>query len=99
MKGKCLPIKITNETQEHIARYKQRLLEMSENDEIGEIDKKIVYIVFNKLSAYECNILCAYYDLADCSSTKLGNLLGISPGVAAARVKSINNKIKKMLEL
>ena len=96
-KGKCLPIKIDKAIREKIEIFKQRLLQMaSQPDETSEFDAETINIICYALDDYDRNILLAYYSVAECSPTRLGNMLGIRGSVAASRVKSIIKKIKNM---
>lgn len=96
-KGKSAPINITPEVQRHLKRYKIRLQEMADNDNLSESEIKVIDIVLHKLSLYEKNFICAYFDLADCRATKLGKIFGISPSVVQSRIKKIIKKIKSKL--
>lgn len=96
-KGKHLPITITAEVRKQITAFKERLKQMADQpDETSEFDAKTIHIILNELDDYDSNLLIAYYAVADCSPTVLGNLLGLSSSVAGCRVKAIQTKIKKL---
>lgn len=96
-KGKHLPIVITPEVRNEVSSFKKRLEQMAEyEDETSYFDVKTIEIILNELDDYDRNILLAFYSCANCSSTILGKLLGISSSVAGTRVKSIQKKIKKL---
>lgn len=89
-------IKITPEIRAEIESFKNRLIQMAnEPDETSQFDVATINLILKDLSAYDRNILIAYYAVANCSSTTLGKMLGVSNATIACRIKSIINKLKK----
>lgn len=89
-------IKITPEIRAEIESFKKRLIQMAnEPDETSQFDVATINMIIKDLSAYDRNILIAYYAVANCSSTALGKMLGVSNATIACRIKSIINKLKK----
>lgn len=92
-KGKNATLTIDKETQTKIKRFKDRLKEMSDNDEVSDIHKHIIDLIFNKLDTYDLNILIAYYD-HDGKASDVARLLGVNPSVIYSRIKQIIKKCK-----
>ena len=93
-KGKGVPITITRSAQESIQSFKKRLEEMKINDEVNDKQKRIIEYILTELDPYESNFLIAYYDLAQCSPTRLGKLLGIDSSLVSSKLKTITKKCK-----
>lgn len=94
-KGKSVPIKITSDLQRSIISFKKRLIEMSENGEVRDIDHKVIRRIINELDDYDANILIAYFDIAECSCSKLAKILGVTPSIVHTRIKNILNRLKQ----
>lgn len=95
-KGKCRPITIDSQVRSKIESFKNRLLQMAEQpDETSAFDARSIDIIINKLDDYDRNLLIAYYAVADCSPTRLGDLIGIDKTMVSQKIKKIINNIKK----
>lgn len=94
-RGKSIPIRITEDTRKRVRSFRNRLQEMSDNDEVRDIDKKTISYILSELDDYELNILFAYYDISNCSPTILGKILGVSSSVITNKLKKIHEKIRK----
>lgn len=96
-KGKCTPITIDSKVRQKIESFRHRLIQMSQQpDESSEFDVTTIDIIVNRLDDYDRNLLLAYYAVADCSPTKLGNLIGVDKTIVSHRIASLIKKIKKM---
>lgn len=95
--GKCLPITIDSTIRSKIDSFRTRLIQMAEQpDETSAFDVTTIDIILNKLDDYDRNLLIAYYAVADCSPTKLGNALGIDRTLIHRKITKIINDIKKL---
>lgn len=93
-RGKSKPIRIDSSVQNKVRKFKIRLQEMSDNNEVRLIDNKVISYILNNLDDYDANILIAYYDIAECSPTALGKMMGVSASVITSRIKKIIKKIQ-----
>jgi hypothetical protein len=94
-KGKCSPITIDSTVRGRIESFRQRLIQMSEQpDETSAFDVKSVDIIINGLDDYDRNLLLAYYAVAECSPTKLGNLIGIDKTIVSHKINRIIKYLK-----
>lgn len=89
-------ITIDAQTQKKIQSFKDRLLQMSENDEVSETHKKVIDFIFNKLDPCSVNILIAYYEFGQSPST-VAKYLGVPPYIVASRIKRIITKCKSSI--
>ena len=97
---KCVPIIITPEIRDKIRLFKERLTYILEDPTISsEFDAKTIDIILNQLDDYDRNFLIAFYELADCSVTKLSRIFNISIPVVKRKIKLIHNKIKELNDI
>lgn len=94
-KGKGIVIKIDDDMRKRINSFKKRLLQMYEYEEIPPNHKEIVDAIFS-LEEYEQNFIIAYYELADCSASKLAKIFNCIPSTVTTNVLKIKNKIKRI---
>lgn len=95
-KGKNVPLTINKETQLKINRFKERLKQMYDNDDVGEEYKKVIHYIFNELDTYDLNLLIAYYE-NDGKASYVARLLGVNPSVIYSRIKQIIKKCKSSI--
>ena len=96
-KGKSFPIKITPTIRKRIYNFKLRLKEMAVYDNIGKKYEDLVYYILNDLDEYDLNLLIAYYELADCSASRLGKILNVEPSNINSRINNIQKKCRLYL--
>ena len=93
-KGKCVPITITDDVRKQIESFRYRLEQMANQpDETSEFDVETIRIILNELCDYDRNILLAYFGVANCSPSALGQLLGVSGSVITYKIKKLKEKI------
>ena len=89
-------ITIDAQTQKKIQSFKDRLIQMSENDEVSETHKRVIDFIFNKLDPSEVNILIAYYEFGQ-SPSAVAKYLGARPYTIASRIKRIISACKSSI--
>ena len=95
-KGKSIPYSIDDNVRGRIQSCAGVLKDMQDELPPTSPQHKAIDIILNQLDAYDRNIIIAFYEY-DESPTTLGKLLGVSPSVIVARIKRINQTIKKSL--
>lgn len=97
-RGKSVAIKIDDDIRAQIKAFKDRLIEMSEYDELRDIDIKTIQFIINELDEYDRNILIAFYAVADQSPSKLGRMLGVSPNNIIYQLKKIQTYVRNRID-
>lgn len=96
-KGKSAPISIDKNTQRSIKSFKMRLLEMCDNQEVNQTTQTLIHYILNELEEYDLNLLIAYYDQAECSSSKLSKLVGGDPSNITTKINKIIKKCRSSI--
>lgn len=91
--GKSAPITISTEIQQEIRKYKHRLMEMAEYDEVRDIDKISLRVILEELEPYDQYLLLAYYAL-QLSPSQLAKCLNISTQVLSTRINKIQTYVR-----
>lgn len=66
----------------------------SPDNEVRDIDKISISVIFKDLDEYEQNVLIAFYGLCNSSPSLCGRLLGVSPQVITSQVNKIISNVR-----
>lgn len=92
-----IDINLHPDAKTSVKAFKERIKQMSEQpDETSAFDAETIRIILEELDDTDRNLLIAYYSFANCSATKLGRYLNIGPTTITNRIKSIQNRIKRL---
>lgn len=91
--GKSSPITISAGIQLEIRKYKQRLIEMAEFDELRDVDKQTIKIILEGLEPYDQYLLLAFYAL-QLKPADLAKTLGTTSQIITTRINKIQNYVR-----
>lgn len=93
-KGKSASLTISSSIQKDVKLYKQRLIEMSDRDEVRPIDKITIRIIVDELEPYDQYLLLAYYSL-QLKPSDLAKVLGTTSQIITTRINKIQNYVRQ----
>lgn len=91
--GKSSPITISTGIQLEIRKYKQRLIEMAEYDELRDVDKQTIKVILEELEPYDQYLLLAFYAL-QLKPTDLAKTLGTTSQIITTRINKIQKYVR-----